>query len=295
MNQDTLQHCPVCQQTTFESFLNCKDYLVSQQKFAIQTCVNCGFRFTNPRPDAASIGSYYQSSDYISHNDQGGGLINRIYRIVRGYTLKNKLAIINRLHPQKGKLLDMGCGTGLFLETCKKGGWTISGIEPDDKARRVAGDRLSIDIASDISQTEPSSVDMITLWHVLEHVPELAETLTQINERLKVGGELLLALPNSNSLDAQYFQEYWAAYDVPRHLSHFTPKTINQLVAQFGFRLQETQPMHFDAFYIAMLSTKYKSGKTNLLESVWQGFRSNFSAQKTGDYSSLIYIFKKEK
>lgn len=293
MNQELIESCPVCQQKTFRPFLTCQDYLVTQQKFTIATCESCGFRFTNPRPDSASLGSYYQSSDYISHNDQGGGLINRIYRIVRSYTLKKKLALINRLHPRKGKLLDMGCGTGLFLVTCREGGWKISGVEPDAKARQIATDRLSINIASDIFQLTSGSVDIITLWHVLEHVPDLSKTLTRINEQLRVGGTLLLALPNSNSLDAQYYQEHWAAYDIPRHLSHFTPQTITQLVSQFGFQLQETQPMYFDAFYIAMLSTKYRSGRTNLLASVWQGLKSNFSAQKTGDYSSLIYIFTK--
>jgi 2-polyprenyl-3-methyl-5-hydroxy-6-metoxy-1,4-benzoquinol methylase len=293
MTQEVLQHCPVCEQTAFKPFLECTDYLVTKQKFIIQVCTNCDFRFTNPRPNAESLGDYYQSADYISHNDKGGGLINRIYRIVRNYTLKTKLDLINKLHPMKGKLLDVGCGTGLFLDTCKKGGWTISGIEPDAKAREVATDRLAVDITAEISQANPDPVDIITLWHVLEHVPDLHETLTELNKRLTVGGTLLLALPNSNSSDAVHYQEHWAAYDIPRHLSHFTPKTITQLVSQFGFHLQETKPMYFDAFYIAMLSTKYQSGSTKLFESFIEGVKSNFKARQSGNYSSLIYIFKK--
>jgi ubiquinone/menaquinone biosynthesis C-methylase UbiE len=293
MKQELMKKCQICQNETFELYLNCKDHLVTAQGFSIQSCKNCGFRFTNPRPSTTTIGNYYQSLDYVSHNDQSSGVINSIYRLVRNYTLKRKLALLNSVSKKKGKLLDVGCGTGLLLYTCKKGGWSIQGTEPDVNARSVASSRLQQTIVPTIEEITDKDFDVITMWHVLEHVPNLQKTLHELNSRLKRGGMLVLALPNSDSVDAKQYKEFWAAYDVPRHLSHFTPSTIDKLVTKSGFSLEETHPMYFDAFYISMLSTKYRDGKTNWLESIYQGFRSNIKASQSGDYSSLIYIFKK--
>ncbi len=294
MVQEVLQACPVCHSSAFKPFLTCKDYLVSKTDFTIQSCSNCGFRFTNPRPDSTSIGHYYQSADYVSHNDQSAGFINQLYRLVRQFTLRQKLMLINSIDAHEGKLLDVGCGTGLFLENCQQSGWKISGVEPDDNARMAAMNRLKTSIVETIQGVGEEPYDIITMWHVLEHVPNLQETIQELTSRLRKGGTLLLALPNSDSLDAEHFKQFWAAYDIPRHLSHFTPKTINQLVSQAGFTLTESKPMYFDSFYIGMLSTRHRDGQTNWIESIYQGIRSNWSGCKTGNYSSLIYLFKKE-
>lgn len=293
MNLEKLHQCPICNNSTFTPYIDCKDYLVSHKEFKIQTCSSCGFRFTNPRPDKESIGEFYQSADYISHNDQSAGIINKLYRLVRQYTLRQKLKLINSIHPQKGKVLDIGCGTGLFLETCKNGEWSIAGVEPDKNARAVAVARLKETITADISEIADSQFDLITMWHVLEHVADLQETVQELNRHLRKGGTLLLALPNSDSHDAQHFKQYWAAYDVPRHLSHFTPTTINKLVSQAGFTLVAKKPMHFDSFYIGILSTRNRDGKTKWFESLYEGLRSNISGKQTGQYSSMIYVFKK--
>lgn len=294
MTQELLQECPVCQNSTFVSYLVCKDYLVSKTEFTIQACAGCGLRFTNPRPNHTSIGAYYESADYVSHNDQSTGIVNKLYRLVRQYTLRQKLNLVNSIQSDKGKLLDVGCGTGLFLETCQQGKWQIAGVEPDATARAVAIDRLKKSIVETIQEVGEEPYDIITMWHVLEHIPNLGETVQELKDRLRTGGTLVLALPNSNSLDADHFKQYWAAYDIPRHLSHFTPTTINRLMSQAGFRLVSTRPMYFDSFYIGMLSTRHRDGQTNWLESIYQGIRSNWSARKTGNYSSLIYLFQKE-
>ncbi len=294
MTQEELQNCPICQHTTFKPYLVCKDYLVSQDEFTIQSCEGCGFRFTNPRPDNKSIGGYYQSTDYVSHNDKSEGLINKLYRLVRQFTLRQKLNLINSIQPEKGKLLDVGCGTGLLLETCQKGGWSVAGVEPDDSARDVAAGRLEKTVLATIHEVGEESYDIISMWHVLEHVPDLQETINELKSRLRKGGTLLLALPNSDSYDAKHFKQYWAAYDIPRHLSHFTPESVNRLVSQAGFTLTATRPMYFDSFYIGVLSTRHRDGQTNWIESIFQGLRSNWSGSKTGNYSSLIYIFKKD-
>jgi len=291
---ETVQQCPVCGNETFSPYLNCVDYLVSQKTFDIQECTKCQFRLTNPRPDAGEIGSYYKSDQYISHNDTGGGLISSVYRSVRSYTLRQKLQLINRLNNGAGRLLDVGCGTGAFLETCQQGRWTVAGMEPDSNARSVSEKKINGVITPDltsVSTNEP--FDAITLWHVLEHIPDLANTIQLLHTLTTTDGTVLIAVPNSDSYDAKFYKEYWAAYDVPRHLHHFTPSTIEPLFRQHGFVLADKQPMLFDAFYIAMLSSRYRTGKTDYLESIRVGLASNTKAKRTGQASSMIYMFKK--
>ena len=291
---ETITLCPVCGNNDFSPFLVCKDYLVSSQDFAIQECQKCNFRLTNPRPNAKSIGTYYKSEQYVSHNDESRGLINIAYRLVRNYTLHSKLNLINKLNEGTGRVLDVGCGTGAFLESCQKANWHITGMEPDEDARAIAQKKLQADIQPNLKAlVGSSSFDIITLWHVLEHIPDLNETIPQLHQLLAFKGTLLIAVPNSDSYDAQQFKQYWAAYDVPRHLHHFTPSTIEPLFKKHGFVLADKKPMVFDAFYIAMLSTRYETGKTDYLKSIRIGLASNREAQRTGNSSSVIYFFKK--
>ena len=260
----------------------------------IQRCQKCSFQFTNPRPDSEEIGSYYKSEQYVSHNDQSSGLINTAYRIARNFTLNSKVNLVSKINGNAGHILDVGCGTGAFLENCKEQGWQIVGVEPDAEAARAAITKLQIDIPTDLSRLGRTGLfDIITLWHVLEHIPDLGKTIHQLYERLADNGTLLIAVPNSDSYDAQYFKQYWAAYDVPRHLHHFTPKTIELLFKEHSFSLVDKKPMVLDAFYIALLSTRYQTGKTNYLRSVQIGFQSNIAARRTGNSSSQIYLFKK--
>ena len=291
---ETVTQCPICGNSKFSPYLVCQDHLVSNQKFAIQQCQTCSFRLTNPRPDEQSIGSYYKSNQYISHNDNSGGLINAAYRIVRNYTLRSKLNLINKLNGKPGQILDVGCGTGAFLESCQVGGWQVTGMEPDPDARTIAIEKLKVKIKPTLASLSGElPFDIISLWHVLEHIPNLGESITLLHQLLKEQGTLLIAVPNSDSYDALYFKENWAAYDVPRHLHHFTPSTIELLFNKHGFVLVNKLPMVFDAFYIAMLSTRYQTGKTDYSKSVQVGLASNAAARKTGNSSSLIYILKK--
>ncbi|GAB3546842.1 class I SAM-dependent methyltransferase [Spirosoma fluminis] len=291
---ETVTQCPVCSGTQFKNVLTCKDYLVSQHDFVIQECQQCSFRLTNPRPDSASIGTYYKSDQYISHNDSGKGLISTAYRTVRNYTLRSKLNLITTLNKGKGSILDVGCGTGAFLETCKNGGWQIMGMEPDPEARTKAIDKLKVPIQSSLEDIDDAhTYDIISLWHVLEHIADIEKAITKLYSLLSENGTLLIAVPNSASYDAMYFQQYWAAYDLPRHLHHFTPSTIQPLFNKHGFKLADRKPMLFDAFYIAMLSTKYQTGKTDYVKSVQVGLQSNLKARQSGQYSSISYLFKK--
>lgn len=293
---EELKNCPVCQNNTFVEFLKVQDFTVSQEKFSIQECKNCGFKFTNPRPDLTQIGDYYKAESYISHTNTSKGLIAKLYHSVRKYTLKGKLNLINSLIPQKGKLLDVGCGTGMFLNECREDGWRVNGIEPDGGARQIAEEINKASIKTEIlSSFKNETFEIITMWHVLEHVHLLNETVDWLKERLSENGYLIIAVPNHESKDAEIYQEHWAAYDVPRHLYHFSQKSIKQLFEQKGFSLKETLPMKFDSFYVSMLSTKYQSGKINYIKAFLDGLKSNMSAgSNNGNYSSLIYIFKKD-
>jgi len=293
---EELKNCPVCQNNTFVEFLKVQDYTVSQEKFTIQECKNCSFKFTNPRPDLTQIGDYYKAESYISHTNTSKGLIAKLYHSVRKYTLKGKLNLINSLSPTKGKLLDVGCGTGMFLNVCRENGWTVNGIEPDGGARQIAEEINKAAIETEIlSSFKNETFEIITMWHVLEHVHLLNETIDWLKERLNEKGYLIIAVPNHESKDAEIYQEHWAAYDVPRHLYHFSQKSIKQLFEQKGFSLKETLPMKFDSFYVSMLSTKYQSGKINYIKAFLDGLKSNLSAGgNNGNYSSLIYIFKKD-
>jgi 2-polyprenyl-3-methyl-5-hydroxy-6-metoxy-1,4-benzoquinol methylase len=295
---ETLPLCPICNHSEAKAFTEAKDFTVSQETFKIVQCENCGFCYTNPRPDAKSIGKYYDSEAYISHSNTKQGLTSRLYQWVRQRALQEKSQLVARLsefHPKKQmKILDYGCGTGEFLNTCQKEGWRIDGIEPNQSARKQAEDLTGLYIQDDlfIKHFEPQSYSVITLWHVLEHVHQLQATLDTLKSLLTPDGVLVLALPNRQTWEAQKFGNYWAAYDVPRHLYHFAPSDVANLAAKHGLMIEETLPMYYDAYYVSLLSEKYKSQKTNFLKGFWLGWQSNQKAKKTKQYSSLIYVLK---
>ncbi len=289
-----VKSCPVCTGSASEKFLTLKDHSISGETFNISRCKTCGFKYTNPIPSEDTIGKYYQSKNYISHSDTNKGLINKLYHLVRKQSLKSKLKLVNQSGAEKGTILDIGCGTGYFLQACKETGWKTEGMEPDPSARTLAEKNTSQSIYSDLfSIKEEKKYDVITLWHVLEHVHKLNESIQHIHKLLKDNGRLIVAVPNCNSYDSITYNEFWAAYDVPRHLYHFTPPDMDKLLMRHSFLKTDTQPMIFDSFYVSMLSDKYKFGKTNYFRAFFNGFISNMKASGNKNYSSLIYLFKK--
>lgn len=289
-----VENCPICGEKNRQHYLSCLDHTVSKQQFQIVECQKCLFAYTSPRPTENDLGWYYESEEYISHSNTSKGLISRLYQMVRKHTLGKKLSLVNR-EGKKGALLDIGCGTGEFLNTVKNDGWKTIGIEPSPSARKQGIENYKLDVRdeNELVNLMPGSFDVITMWHVMEHVPHLAERVNKLRELLKPDGVLFIAVPNRNSHDAAYYKENWAAYDVPRHLWHFRAQDMRTLMANGGLEVKNILPMKFDSYYISMLSEKYKTGHSNLIAAVWRGFISNRKAGKEGS-SSLIYIIRKK-
>ena len=286
----------MCGSPSLHDKLQVQDKSVSQETFTIQQCAGCGLQFTNPRPDAASIGKYYESDAYVSHNSAAQGLVNRVYKAARYFTVRRKVALITKLNGGRpGQLLDYGCGTGHFLAGAKRAGWQVTGLEPNDRARHDAAARVGQPIleGSALVGLAPGSFDIVSLWHVLEHVHLLNETLNELISKLKPGGKLLVAVPNPDSLDAQHYRQDWAAYDVPRHLYHFVPATMSRLLARHGLRIAHTLPLALDAYYVSMLSEQLRAPERagGPLAVLKAGYKSNqYAAQHGGQYSSLLYV-----
>jgi 2-polyprenyl-3-methyl-5-hydroxy-6-metoxy-1,4-benzoquinol methylase len=296
MSRIHYQKCPLCGSEKIGKKLAARDYTVSQETFDIWECGTCTGRFTQDVPDVAEIGRYYQSAEYISHSETREGLINRMYHSVRKITMRSKQNWVKTAAGVKtGALLDIGSGTGAFLAHMKQLGWQVTGLEPDATARENALKHHKVESSSieDLFKLEPGRFDCITMWHVLEHVHDLHNYLEQIRTLLKPGGALLVAVPNYKSTDARIYGSEWAAYDVPRHLYHFSPVAMDMLMQQHRLDIVTKHPMVFDAFYVSLLSQKYKTGKSGLLAGGFKGLRSYWKAWRHVDKcSSIVYECK---
>ncbi|MBT8262765.1 MAG: class I SAM-dependent methyltransferase [Bacteroidia bacterium] len=272
-------------------FMVVKDFLVSGESFQLMHHPELDMLFTFPQPSADRLSEYYESEQYISHTDSGKGLIAWLYQIVKGYSLRKKVKLIDRINSGPGSLADIGAGTAAFLDAAKRRGWDVSGIEPNAKARGFAKER-EIDLQESISNLTGMQFDVVTLWHVLEHLPDLENTILKISELVKPEGHLIIAVPNFKSYDAHYYKKYWAAFDVPRHLWHFSGTSVKKL---FEGKLDfvQTKPMIFDSFYVSLLSEKYKNGNSFSLRALGIGLWSNISAWRSKEYSSRVYLFRK--
>lgn len=291
-------HCPVCSSEKITARLSAEDYTVSHQQFSIWYCADCSVRFTQDVPAQDAIGPYYQSENYISHSDTKKGLVNNLYHQVRKRTLRAKRKLlVAETGKAKGSVLDIGSGTGAFLHTMQNAGWQITGLEPDETARKKAAElyRLQPMPPGKLFELHEASFTAITMWHVLEHVHELHAYIKQLANLIAPGGKIFIAVPNYTSKDAALYKECWAAYDVPRHLYHFSPASVRKLLAQYNLHVKNVKPMWFDSFYVSMLSEQYKNGKGNILKAFWNGFISNLNAFANKERcSSVIYIIEKK-
>jgi SAM-dependent methyltransferase len=289
--------CPVCASESIKNIFQANDHTVSRSLFPVAECAQCTLRFTQDVPDAAAMIPYYKAAAYISHTNTSKGLINRLYQIVRKRTLVKKRKLVQEYSGlKKGRLLDVGSGTGAFVAEMKKNGWEVTGLEPDEDARKMARKvfHLDLDDTATFYQMAPGSFDVITLWHVLEHVHDLSAYVEQLKNLLDKNGKLLVAVPNYTALDASIYQEDWAAYDVPRHLYHFSPASMKWLMEAHGLRIHSYLPMWYDSFYISLLSSKNKDGRTRWISALINGLRSNLKAMSDPKKcSSVIYVIER--
>ncbi len=274
-------------------YIKTKDFLITGEEFSLLNDLERELLITHPQPEIEKLSKYYESDDYISHTDNKKGLVSFLYQFVKKKALQKKIKLITSLNNGTGNILDIGAGTGDFLKSAKQKGWKINGVEPNEGARKLAHEK-EVNLESSIDDVKGKKFDVITLWHVLEHLPNLEETINKIEGLLKPGGTLIIAVPNYMSYDALYYKTFWAAFDVPRHLWHFSRKSMEILFSK-KIILTQIKPMIFDSFYVSLLSEKNKTGKQNLVKAFFIGFRSNITAWKSKEYSSLIYCFKKDK
>lgn len=277
--------------STDNVFIRVQDYSVSKESFDLLLDEELQLLKTHPQPSLDALPSYYESEDYISHTDGNRSLFEKLYHIIKRKAIRDKVKLISQLHPQKGTLLDIGAGTGDFLSEAKNQNWQITGIEPNDKAKAIAVSK-GVCFAASLETLENHTFDVITMWHVLEHVPDLEKQIQELKRLLKPSGTLIIAVPNFKSFDAQHYGKFWAAYDVPRHLWHFSKISIEKLFLSEKMQLIKVLPMVFDSFYVSLLSEKYKTGKMNFINGFLIGLRSNLKAKQNFEFSSHIYIIK---
>lgn len=287
--------CPLCGYSEFRKKIDCADHFLTKEQFEILECLNCGLLFTNPAPSKDEMPGFYKSENYDSHQIDTSTLTGFVYSKVREFKIRNKYHLIQKLTTQKS-ILDYGCGTGDFLKFMKFKGYQTYGIEPAESARKFARDinHISVGDLHDFENLKSGSFGVVTLWHVLEHVYNLTQTLEKLNDILSDNGLLIIAVPNPASDDALYYSHFWAAYDVPRHLYHFTPRVLKEALKRAGFEPIKFTPMLFDSYYISLLSGKYASGRQDYFNAIIRGTLSNFKAwNKTGNYSSYNIAFRK--
>jgi len=291
----TVSICPSCENGHFEFSHESIDHTVSKKSFTVVSCTNCALLITSPRPSLEKLGDYYKSEDYVSHSESTAGFINSVYHRVRKRTIRQKVAMVQSLNGSNS-ILDYGAGTGRFLLACKNAGLEVRGAEPDVDALSNTDREIRKFIGSpEQVLAEKQTFDTITLWHVLEHIPNLSEILLQLRSKLKPNGRLVIAVPNHTSHDANHYGAHWAAWDVPRHLWHFSPESMDYLMTRTGFKVIDRKPMWYDSVYVSLLSEKNKGGgKVGIVRAAFVGLYSNLKHffSKKAKSSSTIYIIK---
>jgi 2-polyprenyl-3-methyl-5-hydroxy-6-metoxy-1,4-benzoquinol methylase len=288
-----ISECPVCNGTVFQTIAQCLDNTVSHETFTVKQCTSCMLGITSPRPEEKILGSYYESQEYISHSGKSSGGIGWIYNIARFFSLRWKKNIISQFS-QTGSTLDFGCGSGQFLNALQKYNWNITGVEPSEFARKKAAVLNGNTIYGSLAEIHGKEFDTITAWHVIEHVPSPLQTIQQLKSHLKKSGTIFIAVPNYQSPDAKHYKNYWAGFDVPRHLWHFSKQSMQALLEKSGLEVVKIIPMRLDAYYVSLLSEKYKAenkfSPIHYIKGIISGLASNLRASKEKNHSSLIYI-----
>lgn len=262
-----------------------RDHFLSHETFTLKPGSFPGMLRTTPVPNRDVIGNYYTSEKYFSHTDSGGGIVGQLYRWVRNYQLAQKIRRLTKGTRGDARFLDIGTGTGALVHRLHALGKDAWGVEPFAKAEHSN----IVDSLDKVTGT----FDVISLFHVLEHDHNPADLLKKVKALSAPGARIHIAVPNHASADARHYKKNWGGYDVPRHLSHWSRSSLERYVSHFGFTLQSSKPMWFDAPYVCYLSETYtgRSKAVAFLIGMLIGSWSNIRAVFTGQTSSRTYIF----
>jgi len=291
--------CLICHSPQYDPYLVVPNRFHPEEAFSLVQCSQCGFIFLNPRPDEKEMTNYYEEEDYQPHQQDPKNVSEYIYQKVRYWNSRYKRRMIESLTTRR-TILDYGCGTGEFLLEMQQGGWRTYGYEPAEKARHIAI-QYGLTLLESLDQLS-SPVDVITLWHVLEHIHEPISLLKHLKKILTAEGLLVIAVPNPLSIDSRLFRKNWVAYDAPRHLYHFRPSDLESLLQPLGFRIVAYRGLYFDPWYNALLSAQLESRHKSLTKKVFimvKGFLAAILAFGQGilfkkKNSSVIYVIKSE-
>jgi SAM-dependent methyltransferase len=288
--------CIVCGSGQRHPHLRAPNRFNVGEVFPLVQCSQCGFVYLSPRPSQESIGSHYEDEGYHPHQAEAAGVVDRIYRISRDWNLRYKRWMVES-HHRKGALLDFGCGTGEFLAEMRANGWQVTGVEPAAQARAVA-EGLGVRASADLEGCD-GPYDVITLWHVLEHVHEAAGQFRRLCELLTPGGILVMALPNIGSVDSRAYGANWVALDAPRHLFHFRPQDVRRFAVARGLTPAGGGVLPLDTPYNVLLSEQLAGQvvRGTRLFGLFRAIRVALAASIRGAIdrsrsSSPVYVFR---
>ena len=290
-------NCPWCGSKNSHLHLQLKDYFLTQESFEIVECDDCHLLYTTPRPTPDVIGNYYKSENYFSHQENKKGFVPRIYEAVKKVNIKRKFALATDgiLLENDRQMLEIGCGVGDFLHYAEQKGWHCYGAEPSDDAVKILKLKSDAKVVKpeQIESFSDASFDLICMWHVLEHVDNLKWQITQLKRLAKPHGRIVVAVPNYQSYDARFYHDKWAAYDVPRHLNHFSREFVFNQLNDSELILKSVHPLVWDSFYVSYMSEQFLNHRMPLLRGFCRGLISNGKALVSGQYSSLVYVFER--
>lgn len=292
-----MEQCPICKSLNTEIRYHSQDWLITKQQFPIIHCFTCGHLFTGNAPKGKELSTYYESDKYTSHTDKATE--GKMYNIAKTLNLRIKYRIIHNHIKQVQNILDYGCGTGDFLGYCETKGQIVAyGYDPSEKAISQLRTKYNFTIYDNHNSILENKYDVITLWHVVEHLPDPLSTIEFLVQSLNCNGLLIIAMPNHSSFDSSFYKTIWAAYDVPRHLHHFTPEFLHNSLKHLNLKLREISYLPFDPFYISYLSEQQTISNLPLsiriLRSLFVSIISSiFSVIKPSKASSPILVFSK--
>ncbi len=265
-----------------------KDYLVTGESFKVYLDENKIIGKTFPAPKKSEMFKYYDSNQYLPHSYNNKNLITILYSVVKRQMHRKKLEWMSRQLNHNSSVLDYGCGTGDFVNYLRSKSVMAYGYDPNIKFNLDSPDYLTNNFDWGVNK-----YDIIFLWHVLEHTHDPFVLLQSLKKLLKKNGKIFIAIPNFKSFDSTYYRKYWAGYDLPRHLWHFSRKSIYQIAEQNNFKIHTEKRLYLDAIYVSFLSEKYKSSRFPYLQGLIIGFISIFRSFFTKESSSFLFVFNK--